>query len=169
VEALANLQPADFRRLVNTARRYLADRAEGEDAVQDALLSAVKNFHQFEGRSRFSTWLHHIVVNAALMRLRRRVLEPLSDEKQYRCSRPTQEQSMLHSESLAVLDQAIGKLSKRERETIELLISDEDGLSLQDVADRLALPLGTVKARLFRGRKHIAQHYRQIESGQVSA
>jgi RNA polymerase sigma-70 factor (ECF subfamily) len=169
VEAFANLGPKDFKHLTAVARRYLPNQAEAEDAVQDALLSALKHFHQFEGRSRFSTWLHHIVVNAALKRLRRRVSERLSDEEQYRCSRPTQEELLLRAESLALLRAAIGKLRSRERETVCLLISDEDGRTLQDVAKQLGVPVGTVKARLSRSRKHLAQHYRQIASGAVSA
>src|SRR5260370_13940044 len=60
--------PMFYRR----AFRFLGNSADAEDAVQDALLSAYKNFAQFRGQARISTWLTAIVTNAARMQLRRR-------------------------------------------------------------------------------------------------
>ncbi len=58
------------RPLLAVARRLLRDEEEAREAVQDALVSAFRACHRFEGGSRVSTWLHRIVVNACLMRLR---------------------------------------------------------------------------------------------------
>ena len=58
------------RQLLGAARRILGNTEDAEDALQDGLLSAYRNVRRFEGRSKFSTWLTRIVVNAALMRRR---------------------------------------------------------------------------------------------------
>src|SRR5258708_8582014 len=58
------------RQLLGAARRILGNTEDAEDALQDGLLSAYRNVGRFEGRSKFSTWLTCIVVNAALMRRR---------------------------------------------------------------------------------------------------
>jgi RNA polymerase sigma-70 factor (ECF subfamily) len=86
-ELLARLRAGDpqaFEHLVRTyagrllavARRLLRDEEDARDAVQEALLSAFKALPRFQGGSQISTWLHRIVVNAALMRLRSRRHEP---------------------------------------------------------------------------------------------
>jgi|SRR5580700_6717532 RNA polymerase sigma-70 factor (ECF subfamily) len=59
-----------FRRL---ALRYLGNAADAEDAVQDALLSALTHVDRFKGRAKMSTWLTTIVINSARMKLRRRL------------------------------------------------------------------------------------------------
>src|ERR1700674_357633 len=61
--------------LYRTALRQLHNPEDAEDAVQDALLSALKHIPQFEGRSQISTWLTRIVINSARMQLRRRSRE----------------------------------------------------------------------------------------------
>jgi RNA polymerase sigma-70 factor (ECF subfamily) len=82
-ELLAGLQAGDdaaYARLVRThagrmlavARRMLRDEDAAEDVVQDAFISAFKAIDRFKGDSKLSTWLHRIVVNAALMRIRAR-------------------------------------------------------------------------------------------------
>src|SRR5262249_40342100 len=59
-------------RMLATARRYLPGEQDGADAVQDAFLSAFQAIDRFEGNSQLETWLHRIVVNACLMKLRSR-------------------------------------------------------------------------------------------------
>src|SRR5260370_4407576 len=56
------------RQLLGAARRILGNTEDAEDALQDGLLSAYRNVRRFEGRSKFSTWLTRIVINAAFMR-----------------------------------------------------------------------------------------------------
>jgi RNA polymerase sigma-70 factor, ECF subfamily len=67
-KVLSLSSPSFYRR----ALRLLGNRADAEDAVQDALLAAYKNLHQFRGQSQMSTWLTTIVRNCALMQLRKR-------------------------------------------------------------------------------------------------
>jgi RNA polymerase sigma-70 factor (ECF subfamily) len=63
-------------RLLAVARRFLRSEDDARDAVQDAFLSAFRSIERFEGNARISTWLHRIVVNASLMKLRTRRRKP---------------------------------------------------------------------------------------------
>ena len=80
--AFATLVRQHAGRMLATARRLLRDGDEAEDAVQEAFVSAARAIGGFAGDSKLSTWLHRIVVNTALMRLRsrrRRREEPIDD------------------------------------------------------------------------------------------
>src|SRR6516162_1917316 len=70
-EALGELFTRHRRQLYNRALRVMGNAEDAEDALQDELLSAFRNLRSFKGHSKFSTWLTRIVINAALMRLRR--------------------------------------------------------------------------------------------------
>src|SRR4051812_43778564 len=63
-------------RMLSVARRLVGNEEDARDAVQDAFLSAYRNLDRFEGHSRLATWLHRIVLNAGLMKLRRRQRKP---------------------------------------------------------------------------------------------
>ena len=63
-------------RMLAVARRFVEDEEAARDVVQDAFLSAFRGIRQFDGNAQLSTWLHRIVVNAALMRLRARQRRP---------------------------------------------------------------------------------------------
>jgi RNA polymerase sigma-70 factor (ECF subfamily) len=63
-------------RLLAVARRFLPVEEDARDAVQDAFLSAFRGLRSFEGHAQLSTWLHRIVVNASLMKLRTRRRKP---------------------------------------------------------------------------------------------
>ena len=63
-------------RLLAVARRFLRSEDDAQDAVQDAFLNAFRSIDSFEGQARISTWLHRIVVNASLMKLRTRRRKP---------------------------------------------------------------------------------------------
>jgi RNA polymerase sigma-70 factor (ECF subfamily) len=77
-------EPAAFEQLVRlysgrllaVARRFLNNEEDARDAVQDAFLSAFRSVDRFEGSAQIATWLHRIVVNASLMKLRRRQRKP---------------------------------------------------------------------------------------------
>jgi RNA polymerase sigma factor (sigma-70 family) len=75
-EAFAALVRREGARLLATARRLLGSTQDAEDAVQEAFLQAHRAIDRFNGDSRLSTWLHRIVVNAALMKLRSRRRKP---------------------------------------------------------------------------------------------
>ena len=161
-EALDDLFASSSSHLYQAAFRILLNPHDAEDAVQDGLLCAFRNLNQFNGRARFSTWLHRIAINSSLMRLRKRkcrrefslepaftefiasVIDPLSDD-------PNPEEQCARVEQRKILSEALLKLPGPFRTAIELC--DLEGLPTKDAAQRLNVPVSTMKARLFRSRR----------------
>jgi RNA polymerase sigma-70 factor (ECF subfamily) len=159
-----------FRRL---AMRLLRNTEDAEDAVQDALLSAFKNIARFEGRAQMSTWLMAIIANAARMKLRRRpqchmvALEEGTEERRWTISqmladyRPTPEESVERCQLSELVTKLIGGLPDSQRSALRLRCDD---FSIGEVAERLGVPVGTVKARLVRGRAKLMERFHKATS-----
>lgn len=158
-KALSRCRPSFLR----SAYRFLNNVADAEDAVQDALLSAYKHIHQFRGEAQISTWLTAIVSNSARMQLRKRqrqihvsLDEPFGDEPEHTKSelltehRPSPEDECQKSELHARVKELAMQLSPTLRRAFEL--RDLDGLSTNEAARILGVPVGTVKAQLARAR-----------------
>jgi len=146
-----------------SAYRFLGNAADAEDAVQEALLSAIKHIDQFRGEAQISTWLTAIVSNSARMQLRRRTChtcvsldEPLSEQEEYSMAellpdgRPSPEDECRNSELRARLEDLVTQLSPTLRRAFEL--RDLQGLSTNEAAQILGVAEGTVKAQLARAR-----------------
>jgi RNA polymerase sigma-70 factor (ECF subfamily) len=152
-------------RLLLVALRILRNEADANDAVQDAFLSAFKGLSQFQGQARLGTWLHRIVVNAALARLRRRKRHPErsiedllphfgDDEHQLDPPVPWKEapdKSLLQQELSELVQRCIGQLPEDYRTV--LLLRDIEGFDSQETARLLETSLGVVKTRLHRARQ----------------
>ncbi|MGH1482836.1 MAG: RNA polymerase sigma factor [Geminicoccales bacterium] len=151
-------------RMLATARRLTGNEEEARDCVQEALILAWKNIGQFEERSSVATWLHRIVVNYSLMRLRRRKREreqslddlmPEFDRYGYLVG-PTQ---MTDDDPYTLLERkgtremlchAIERLPTSYR--IIVLLRDIEGFSTREVAEMLEISLSLAKTRLHRAR-----------------
>jgi RNA polymerase sigma-70 factor (ECF subfamily) len=143
-------------RLWHVALRTTGDPEEASDALQDALISAFRRADSFRGDSAVTTWLHRIVVNASLDRLRRRAVRPtvpLPDEAAPRIADPTD--AVDRREVQMVIQQALAGLPADQREAV--LLVDLEGWPVQDAARILGVPEGTVKSRCFRGRAKLAK------------
>jgi len=163
--AALNRLLADARpRLVAVAMRIVRDPDDAEDVVQESLLKVCRSLTRFEGRSAFTTWLHRIVVNAALDRLRRhqaRHERPVEDEDgALEAAAPdmvdeqTPERVASRNETGAVVRGALARLSPSHR---EILVRREfDGESYQDLARLVRCPVGTVMSRLHHARHRLA-------------
>ena len=151
------------------ALRLLGNRADAEDAVQEAVLAAHKHLHQFRGQSQMSTWLTTIVSNCARMQLRKRprqihmsLDEQIGEDEGYFISerladtRPSPEDECHNSELAAHLRKCTALLSPSLRRTFQLRVVD--GLSIFETAQVLGLPHGTVKAQLARARRKLAPY-----------
>lgn len=158
--------------LQRSAFRLLGNTADAEDAVQDALLSACKHFDQFRSESQISTWLTSIVFNSARMRLRHRrrhvhvsLDEQIGEDQRYSVSDrlagpgPNPEEELRNCELTRHMRQLMTSLSPTLLRTFQL--RDVDGLSIQETAEVLGIPPGTVKARLARARKRLKQLLRR--------
>lgn len=150
------------------ALRYLGNAADAEDAVQDALLLAIKKLDHFRGDAQISSWLTRIVINVSLMKLRRRSRDPqvsidaLTWGQDNQTSlqifvdcRPDPEEIVRRGEYSERLRQVVLCLSPVLRRTYQL--RDEGELSIRETARILGVPEGTVKTREVRTRAKLKQ------------
>ena len=152
---LAECGPLAFR----VARGVLHNDADAEDVAQEALLRAYRRFDGLRDTQRFSGWLVRIVFRLALDRARsakRRALRETDWAQPARqVAPPTAEDLAASSEFQAHFDCALEALPEKLR--LVLLLAAMEGHSLDEVGAMLGLPIGTVKSRLFAGRKKLAE------------
>ncbi len=151
--------------LYRVARRLTRSTTEAEDLVQDALLRAYRGFDGFDGRYP-RAWLLTILRNTHYNRLRKRRPDLLDDEVAQRL--PDQgvdgrqdgtSERALHDQFDPLVRDAIAALSANHRAVVALV--DLDGLSYQEAADLLEVPVGTVMSRLHRARRKVRAHLEQ--------
>jgi RNA polymerase sigma-70 factor, ECF subfamily len=153
--------------ILRLTQRILRNREDAEDAVQTAFLDALRHLDSFQGRSRFSSWLSRIAMNAAFMRLRssRRRTETSLDEAfqvdtaakfEVVEARPNPEQECSIKEARVLLAKAIDRLGPLYSEVLHMFHVQE--LSAKEAARILGVPVGTVKARLHRARSSLRRH-----------
>ena len=160
-EAFDLLVQAHYTSVYNIAYRMLSIPSAASDATQTTFVRVFEAIASFRGDASFSTWLYRITANVCLDELRRRKNQPLSLTDEDDDGDPAGERDMpdLSDEPSGTAEQrelqelvheAIGRLSDDFRTVIVLY--DIRGLSYQEVAEVLAIPLGTVKSRLNRAR-----------------
>jgi RNA polymerase sigma-70 factor (ECF subfamily) len=154
-EAFGRLVARHQDRLWAVALRTLGDREEAADALQDALLSAYRGAAGFRGDAQVTTWLHRIVVNACLDRVRRasaRSTVPLPDDE---AASPHASRNALDDRETALeVETALAGLGHDQR--IAIVLVDLHGMSVDEAAAVLQVPPGTVKSRCSRGRARLA-------------
>jgi RNA polymerase sigma-70 factor, ECF subfamily len=164
-DAFEALVHRESTRMLATARRLLGSEQDAQDAVQDAFLQVHRHVGEFQGESRVSTWLHRIVVNAALMKLRSRRRKPeqeLDDrspqfDQAASWLRPTavwerpSEELLASAETRAMVRRSIDRLPASYREVLQL--RDIDDLDTEETAELLRVSTNAVKVRLHRARQ----------------
>ena len=141
-------------RLWAVALRTLGDREEAADALQDALLSAYRAAGSYRGDARVSTWLHRIVVNACLDRVRRRSARATVPLEERDHERADPSDALGDRETALLLEAALAALPDDQR--VAILLVDVQGLPVAEAAHVLGVPTGTVKSRCSRGRARLA-------------
>ncbi len=139
-------------RMWAVALRTLGDPDEAADAVQDAFVSAYRKAGSFRGEAAVTTWLHRIVVNACLDRMRRKSVRPVADDELIEAAEretPVPDQTAEREVSMEV-SSALKLLPADQRAALVLV--DMMGYSVEDAAQVLQVPSGTVKSRCARGR-----------------
>jgi RNA polymerase sigma-70 factor (ECF subfamily) len=162
--AVATLVRTETPRLLAVARRILRCEDDAKDAVQDAFISALAALHRFEGGAQISTWLHRIVVNCALMKLRSRRARPEESidellpafEADGHISVPAGEwpaadDLVLRDEVQRLVRASIDRLPESYRTV--LLLRDIEELSTEEAAKVLEITPVAVKVRLHRARQ----------------
>ncbi|MGC5009963.1 RNA polymerase sigma factor SigM [Streptosporangium sp. DT93] len=143
-------------RMWAVALRTLGDPDEAADAVQDAFVSAYRKAGTFRGEAAVTTWLHRIVVNACLDRMRRKSVRPVADDELVEAAEretPVLDQTAEREVSMEV-SAALKLLPSDQRAALVLV--DMMGYSVEDAAQVLEVPSGTVKSRCARGRAKLA-------------
>lgn len=153
------------------ARRIMRNNEDAEDVLQESLQRAFIHLKDFNGDSRFSTWLSRIAINAALMKLRKKQhLWDLSldeDENEQSSSWLDVEDKGLNPEQLyaqmerqQILSEAMNELTPGMRKAIELRELDER--SGEETARIMGISVSAVKARVFHGRRKLRERLTQI-------
>jgi RNA polymerase sigma-70 factor (ECF subfamily) len=166
--AIEHVISANNQRLFRTAWSILKNRAEAEEAVQSAYLHAFANIAGFEGRAALSTWLTRIVANEALGRRRaaerrRRHLEQegvaVIDTYRETLMRGSDAESadvaLARGEIRKLIEQAVAALPDAFRTVF--VLREVEGLSSEETAEILDVPVATVKTRLFRSRRRLQE------------
>jgi RNA polymerase sigma-70 factor (ECF subfamily) len=157
-DAFGELIARHMKEMLNVARRITRNREDAEDAVQESFTNALVHVGSFDGRSRFSTWLTRIAINAALMKLRKNrglrevpiegppVLGEAPPRHETEDAAPNPEESYANDERRRILREAIVELRPKLRDTINHQLREK---SLQETAEILGISTPAVKARLF--------------------
>lgn len=155
-ELLAAIRPA----VIERCARVLDDLSDVEEAAQDALVSVSRRIRDFEGRSRFSTWLYAVATNAAIDTFRRR--RRRSPEMSVGDETFAEHSSGSRTSSIASgridLVAALGELDERVAQPV--VLRDLQGLDYAEIAALLEIPVGTVKSRIHEGRRELQRRLR---------
>ena len=164
-DAFETLVRLYMARLLRVARRFLKNEEDARDAVQDAFISAFRSIQKFEAGAKLSTWLHRIVVNSSLMRLRTKRRHPeediddllpqfAADGHQVRESADwslSAEDMVQQSETRELVRRLIDQLPDSYR--VVLLMRDIEEMSTEETAAALGITATAVKVRLHRARQ----------------
>ena len=161
ISAFEDLVNRYERKIFRLAQHITQNNEDAQDVAQEAFLKAFEHLGEFQGNSRFYTWLVRIAVNQALMKLRKRHNKDVSLDEEIEGEDnsmpreiedwgPSPEQKFAQSELAGILTQVIGELDPSFRVVFQL--RDIDELSTEETAEALGLSVPAVKSRLLRAR-----------------
>lgn len=154
-EAFNEIMRLHEDRVFSVCLRILGNRESALDAAQETFLAAFRKAGQFRGGSAVGTWIYRIAVNTCydqLRKARRRLIEPLSPHLD-----PADHSESDRMEAAGMrpeIQAALASLPPDFRAAV--ILSDIEGMSLPEAAAILEVPVGTVKSRVFRGRRLLA-------------
>lgn len=153
--------------LLNFVYRFVGNRTDAEDIVQETFLRVYKNKHMYKEIAKFSTWVYTIAGNLAKTELRRRkrhkifsVSNFVNEERDYDIpdSDPSPEKKVDSAIQEGIIQKAIEKLPVKFKEVI--ILRDIQGFAYEEISQILSIPLGTVKSRVNRGRLKLQEDLR---------
>ena len=158
-------------RIAGLIGRYIADWSEVQDVAQDTFLRAYRAIGNFRGDAQFYTWLHRIAVNTAKNHLVAHNRRPPNDDvdadeaAQYDSGvrlrdTDTPERELMRQQMEQTVVRAVEALPQELRDAITL--REVEGLSYEEIAQRMGCPIGTVRSRIFRAREAIDAHLRPL-------
>jgi len=174
-EAFAEIYRAYEEMVFNLALRLAGDRERAADLSQEIFLRIYRHLDGFRGRSSLKTWIYRVAVNHCRSRLRRRALvferlaprrsPGLEDEdplENLADPRRSPEERALAGDAERVLQAALDELPAAFREAV--VLRDVEDLSYEEIAEVLGVRIGTVRSRIARGRRRLAERLRESES-----
>ncbi|WP_422355685.1 RNA polymerase sigma factor [Roseivirga pacifica] len=153
--------------------RLLKNREDAEEATQDAFVKAYKNIGQFEGKSKFSTWLYTIVYHTALTQMRKRKLETtdisneLIENSGVFSESGKEWQRLQRVERSNYIQQALDRLLEDDQVAITLFYLNEN--SLAEISEITGWEMSNVKVRLHRARKRLLSALEQLLDDEVKS
>lgn len=165
-----HLQRKYQRLITSLIRKMIRNDDDVADLVQDSFIKAFTAIHTYQSDYAFSAWLYRIASNTCIDFLRKRRLQAFSidkpistDDGDYQFEIPDSsylaDTPMIDGERKKVLDEALATLSPKYRKIIKM--RHEEEMDYQEIAAALKLPLGTVKAHLFRARKALYNYLKK--------
>ena len=158
-------------RIIALIGRYVGDWSECQDVAQETFLRAYRALDGFRGDAQFYTWLHRIAVNTAKNHLVSAGRRPptgdidVADAEQFDSGirlrdNDTPERELMRQEVEQTVLRAVQALPEELREAITL--REVEGMSYEDIAERMGCPIGTVRSRIFRAREAIDEELRPL-------
>lgn len=151
--------------------RYIADWSECQDVAQETFIRAYRAIGNFRGDAQFYTWLHRIAVNTAKNHLIAGNRRPpggdidVEDAEQYDAGvrlrdNDTPERELMRQQLEQTVMRAVEALPEELR--LAITLREVDGLSYEEIAERMDCPIGTVRSRIFRARDAIDQEMKPL-------
>ena len=167
IDAFDALMRAHEDRVFSICLRMLRDREGALDATQETFVTVFRKADRFAGRSAFGTWLYRVAVNTCYdvaRRTRRQRSDPLPAG--FDPADPTAGDDYESAEVRPEIEEALSSLPAEFRAAV--ILADLEGLALETVSEALGIPIGTVKSRLFRGRRLLADSLGNLRGGSKS-
>lgn len=156
-EAFTEVMQTHERRVFSVCLRILGDRDAALDATQDTFLTTFRKASQFKGTAAAGTWIYRIAVNTCYDQLRKTKRRPSEALPTYLDPADESAEAAVDSAGLRPeIQRALASIPPESRAAV--VLSDVEGMSLPDAAATLGVPIGTVKSRVFRGRRLLAKH-----------
>jgi RNA polymerase sigma-70 factor (ECF subfamily) len=169
-EAFEELVEKHKRPLLNTVYRYIGDPEDAEDLAQEVFVKVWKNASGFKGRSKVSTWLYRIAVNACLNDRRKRKHRVESLDRMQESGRTPDalvaEEDRESAERNRIVREALSELPGRQR--MALMLSRFEGRSYKEIAEIMDTSLSSVESLIFRAKEGLARRLLPLrERGEI--
>jgi RNA polymerase sigma-70 factor (ECF subfamily) len=164
--AFKKLVEAYYEMVYAVAYGVLGNREESKDTTQEVFLKVFREIYKFEGKSKFSSWLYRITVNAAIdLARKRRPYQSLEKEEveeeghagaeRFSDPHPGPREMLSKEEEKQMVNRALEQLTPEHRAV--LVLREWEDLSYEEIAEALGIDRGTVMSRLHYGRKKLAE------------
>jgi len=164
IDAFNELMNAHEDRVFAICLRMMRNREAALDATQDTFLTVFRKADKYQARAAFSTWLYRVAMNTCYDHLRRQKRKHADSlPESYDPADVASGDGFRSAELRPSIDDALANLSEEFRGAVVLV--DLQGMSLEQASDILDVPQGTIKSRLFRARRQLAEELGNLRDG----